>query len=78
VRVIPGAAEHTVVLEQTPVDDLRDPVQGPERWNRADLEPLEVTADLVLGPRRSDLPASNSWRALPRSSLSEAGITAIR
>ena len=48
-RVIPGAAEHTVVLEQTPVDDLRDPVQGPERWNRAHLEPPEVPANLFLG-----------------------------
>lgn len=53
--MIPGTAEHTVVLEHARVHDLMDTVQRPERRDRAHLEPLEVAPDLVFGgqPKRT-------------------------
>jgi hypothetical protein len=60
VGMVPGVAENPVVLEQPPIDDLRDSVYAPEGRDRADREPLEIPSDLLL--RLSSAPdTSNLW-----------------
>jgi hypothetical protein len=74
--VVPGAAEHPVVLEQAPVDELRDLVKRAEGRDRAHLERLEVPADLLLGGEPQRAARLEQLADLAQIQPSEAGITA--